>query len=82
MLRALLHFDSYVTIVLEILRQPDGREVTPSELLDDNIAIEENLTDVHWMVPANLVVGHALILTRVLVIKEVVFNLVLEWREI
>lgn len=39
MLRTLLHLEGDVRVVLEILRQPHGGEVTPTELLNDDISI-------------------------------------------
>lgn len=62
-LGALLNLNGNVGVVLEILGEPDGTEVSPSQLLYDHVPIEEDFADVDWVIPANFVVWHALVLT-------------------
>ena len=45
MASTLLDLNSHIGIVLEVSAQPDRREVSPSELLDDDIPVDENLTE-------------------------------------
>jgi hypothetical protein len=39
--------------------------VTPAELLDDHVSVDEDFSDVHWVVPANLVIRHSLVFRAV-----------------
>lgn len=82
MLSTLLNLDGDVAIVLEVLGEPDGREVAPAELLNDDVAIEKDLADMDWVVPSNLVVGHSFVFTRVLVIEERIVDLLLQGCEV
>ena len=82
MLSALLNFHGDITVVLEIFSEPHGGKVTPPELLYDDISIKENLTNVHGVIATDLVIGHSLVLTRVLVFEEALSDLVLERSEI
>ena len=77
MLGAFLYLDGDITIVLQIFCEPDCGEMTPAELLNDDISIHQNLANMDGMIPSNLVVRHALVLTTVLVIEERVVNLLL-----
>ena len=53
--------------MLLVLREPNRRKVAPSELLNDHVAICEHLTNVHWVVAADLVVRKPFVLRRVAV---------------
>lgn len=77
MLGAFLYLDGDITIVLQIFGEPDCGEMTPAELLNDDISVHQNLANMDGMIPSNLVVRHALVLTTVLVIEERVVNLLL-----
>lgn len=69
-LSTLLHLDGNIRVELKIFGQPNCAEVAPAELLDDHIPVKENFTHVNWVVAANLVVGHSLVLARLLLVKE------------
>jgi len=56
--------------------------MTPAELLDDHVSIEENFTDVNGMIPSDLIVRHAFVLAGIGILKEALPNLVLQWCEI
>ena len=72
MLCALLNLDRYVAVVFEIFGQPDCRKVAPTELLDNNVAVKQDFANVNRVVATDLVVGHALVLAGVVVVKKVV----------
>ena len=76
-LGAFLYFDGDITIVLQIFCEPDCGEMTPAELLNDDISVHQNLADMDGMIPSNLVVRHTFVLTTILVIEERVVNLLL-----
>lgn len=82
MLSALLNFHGYIRIVFKIFCEPNSREVSPAELLDDHVSIEKNFTNMHWVVTSNLVVRHSLVLTGVLIFEKTLANLILERSEI
>ena len=39
-----LNFQRYIRVILYVLSKPDGREMTPAQLLNDQIAIDEHLS--------------------------------------
>ena len=82
MLGALLDLHCDVVVVLEVLGQPHSREVAPAELLNDHVSLEENFAHMHRVVAARLVVGHAFVLTAVLILVEALPQLVLQRSEI
>ena len=82
MLCTLLHLDGHIAAKFEILRQPHCREVAPAELLNNYISVQKNLAHVNRVVPSDLVVGHALVLTRVVVLEERVVKLLFQWSEV
>ena len=82
MLCTLLHLYCHIAVVLEVLGQPDSREVAPTELLNDDVAIEQDFSDVDRMVATYLIIRHALILARILVIEKSVVNLLFQRSEI
>ena len=82
MLGTFLHLDGNIAIILQILRQPNRREVAPAELLDDYVPIEQDLTDMHRVISTDLVIRHAFVLARVLFIEEIVFDLIFQRSEI
>ena len=55
--------------------------MTPSQLLNDDVAIEKDLPDVHRMVTTYLVVRHSFVFTRILVIEELVIDFLLKRSE-
>ena len=60
--RAPLDLESNVSVIVDILGQPHGREVAPAKLLDDHVSLDEDLADVHAVVAPYLVVWHPLVL--------------------
>jgi hypothetical protein len=46
--------------------------MAPTELLDNNVAVKQDFANVNRVIAANLVVGHALVLAGVIVVKKVV----------
>lgn len=44
--------------------------MTPSKLLNDNVSVKKNFTNVDGMVSSNFVVRHSLIFTGVLVLVK------------
>ena len=63
MLGTLLHLDCNIAIVLKILCEPHSREVSPTKLLDNDVAIKQNFSNMDWVIASYLVIRHALILT-------------------
>ena len=78
MLGTFLDLDSDITIVLQVLCEPDCRKVTPSKLLNDDVPVHQNLAYMDRMIASDLVVGHALVLTAILVIEESIIDLLLQ----
>jgi hypothetical protein len=66
---ALLDFECNISVVMRVACEPDSRKVAPSELLDDNVAIDHDLSQMHRMVAAYFIVWDALILARVTICK-------------
>jgi hypothetical protein len=60
--RRFLDLDCYVSIVLEIFGQPDGRKMPPAQLLDDNISVHQNFPNINRVIPSVLIVIDALVL--------------------
>ena len=77
-----LNFDRDITIVFQVLGQPDCGKVAPAELLNDDIPIHQDLSHMNRMIAANLIVRHALIFTTILIIEERIVNLLLERSEV
>jgi hypothetical protein len=50
-LGALHDLDGDVGGVLEVLGEPDGGEVSPAELLDEDVPVDEDFPDVAGVVP-------------------------------
>lgn len=65
----LLNFDGNISIVLEVFAEPDCREMSPTKFLDHNVSANENLTDVDWMVPTDLIVFYTLVLGVVVLVE-------------
>lgn len=42
---ALHDLDGDVGVVLEVLGEPDGGEVSPAQLLDEHVPVDEDLSD-------------------------------------
>jgi len=42
----------------------------PTELLNNDIPVEQDFTHVNWVVSSDLVVWHAFVFARVLLVKE------------
>jgi hypothetical protein len=83
--RRLLDLEGNVVFVFEVLGEPNGGEVPPTQFLDDHIAVEDNFADMHWVVstslasvPSDLVVLDAFVLLVevVLLFLVVLFDLV------
>ena len=60
---ALLHLNGHIGVEFEVLGQPYCREMAPSQLLNDDIAIKQDLANMYGMVSTNFVVRHSLIFT-------------------
>jgi hypothetical protein len=59
--------------------KPHCAEVAPAKLLQNDVAINQDFTDMNWMVPTNLVVCNALVFGLVavaiqLVLRQVFFE--------
>ena len=57
-----LYFERHIRIIIDIFGQPNGWKVTPTQFLNNDVPTDENLSNMHAMVPANFVVRHPLIL--------------------
>ena len=44
--RRSLNFQRNIRVILDVLGEPDSRKVTPAQLLDDQISIDQNLSAV------------------------------------
>lgn len=62
MLRTFLDFDGDIAVVFKILCQPNCREMAPTKLLNDDVAIKKNFTHMHRMVASDFVIRHSLVL--------------------
>ena len=56
--------------------------MAPAELLDDDVPVEEDLTDMHWVIATDLVIRHAFVLARVLIVEESVIDFIFQRSEI
>jgi hypothetical protein len=72
-LSTFLDFKSNIRVILEVLREPDSGEMTPPQLLHNDIPLNHDLTDVDWVVPSDLIVRNALILTALAIGVEIFF---------
>ena len=68
-----LDFKSDVGLVHLISSQPYGRKVAPTELLHDDVAINEDFANVNRVIASNLVVSNTFIFTLVRISKEFTF---------
>lgn len=59
---AFLNLHGHISFVLEILAKPDSGEVAPSQLLNDDVAIGQNFSNMNWMVASDVIVLNSLIL--------------------
>lgn len=66
---ALLNFDGHIGVVFEVLAQPHCGEMAPAQLLDDDVAVDEDFADVHGMIATDLVVFDSLVLRIVVLIE-------------
>ena len=55
--------------------------MTPTQLLNDNITIQQNFSDMDWVVTSDFVIRHTFIFAGVLLIKEGVRNFFFQWNE-
>jgi hypothetical protein len=62
----------------QVFCQPHSREVTPSQLLDDDIAVEKNFADMDGVIASNFIVLNAFIFTGILVFEETIRKLIFE----
>lgn len=68
--RCWLHnLNSNISPVFKILGQPNSGEVTPSEFLNQDVPVDQYLSNVAGMVAANFIVLNAFIFTMILLIK-------------
>ena len=63
-----LDFKSNKGVVNYILGKPNSWEVTPTQLLNDKIPIDEHFSHMHRMVPSKLVIWHTFILRWVRIV--------------
>lgn len=66
---ALLNLHGDIGVELEVLAQPDRREVPPAQLLDDHVAIDEHFADVDWVVSTDLIIFYSLVLGVVVFVQ-------------
>jgi hypothetical protein len=81
-LGTLLNLQGNVAVELEILGQPDGREVTPTQFLDNDISIKQDLADMDWMIATDLVVRHALVLAGIFIFVKAFIKEISEWSKV
>ena len=79
--RTLLHLHGDKGAVLEVLAQPDCREMAPSQFLDDHVSIDQHFPNVHRMVAADYVILNAFILRIIVLVQfpQKVFELAALW---
>jgi hypothetical protein len=74
MLCALLDFDCNIAIKFEIFGQPHRRKMAPTQLLDNDVAIKQDFTNMNRVIATYFVVGHALVFARIVVVKKLVVD--------
>jgi hypothetical protein len=65
-----LHLNGHIRVEFKIFGKPDCAEMPPTELLNNDIPVEQDFTHVNWVVSSDLVVWHAFVFARVLLVKE------------
>lgn len=81
-LRTLLDLECYIAVVAEIFGQPHGRKMTPSEFLNDYISVEQNFSNMDWVVAADLVVWHSFVFTGILIFVKALAKFISQWIEV
>lgn len=73
----LLNLEGYVVVILEVFCEPHCRKVSPAELLDDHIAIYDDFSDMHRVVPTStrLVPSDFIVFDPLVLLVEIVFLL-------
>ena len=60
-----LDLERNISVVDYVLGQPHCRKVAPSKLLNNKIPINQHLTNMHGVVPAEFVIRHSFVFRRV-----------------
>ena len=74
MTSTLLDFESNVRVIESVSCEPYSREVAPSEFLHDDVSLDQDLTYMHWVIPANLVISDAFIFALVTICEQLTFR--------
>lgn len=56
--------------------------MAPAELLNDYVPVQQDFADVDWVVAADFVIRHALVLAGIVVLEKVVANEVFHRNEV
>lgn len=56
-----LYFECNVCVVEDVPREPNCAEMTPAEFLNYNIAIDQDLADVHRVITTDFVISETFI---------------------
>jgi len=67
-LSTLLYFECHIAVVSQIFCQPNSRKMTPSEFLNNYISIEQNFTNMDWVIATDLVVRHSFVFTGIFIL--------------
>jgi len=54
--RTFLYFHCNICFKFKILAKPDCRKMTPSQLLNHHISIQEHFPNVNWMISSCLII--------------------------
>lgn len=81
-LRTLLHFKCYIAVVSKIFCQPNSRKMTPTEFLNNNISVKQNLSNMDWVIAANFIIWHAFVFTGIFILIEALAKLISQRIEI
>lgn len=65
-----LHFKRHVRIIHIISSEPNGREMTPSKFLHYDIAINQDFSHMHWVIPTDFVVGNTFVFRLITVCEQ------------
>lgn len=69
-LRTLLYFESNIAVVSKIFCEPNSRKMAPSEFLNNYVSVKQNLSDMDWVVSADLVVWHSFVFTGIFILVK------------
>ena len=74
MTSTLLDFESNVRVIESVSCEPYSREVAPSKFLHDDVSLDQDLTYMHWVIPANLVISDTFIFALVTICEQLTFR--------